>query len=360
MLSSDTASAIEGLRRALVRSHEQGAGSTEGLVVGLQLTHSGRFARPLGEPAPRTAFEHPVLDSRVGATKACVLSDSEIEDLVATYVSAASLAGEMGFDFVDIKHCHGYLLHELLSARTRPGPYGGELSNRTRFLREVVAGVRSEAPGLGIGVRLSIFDFGPYRSGADGIGEREASETIPFGSSDAENIDLSDADALLTLLGELEIDLVCTSAGSPYYNPHIQRPAFYPPSDGYGPPEDPLVGVHRQIHATAQLKKRHPRLKFVGSAYSYLQEWFGHVAEGAVETGATDFVGLGRMAISYPTLPRDLLEGRAMDRRSICRTFSDCTTAPRNGMISGCYPLDPFYKKRPEAAQLAAIVARTR
>ena len=135
------------------------------------------------------------------------------------------------------------------------------------------------------------------------------------------------------------------------------RPALFPPSDGYEPPEDPLVGVARQVNACAALKKRFPNLLFVGSAYTYLQEWLPHVAQHQVRTGGVDFVGLGRMILAYPHLPADVLAGRPLDRKRICRTFSDCTTAPRHGLVSGCYPLDPFYKTRPEREQLSAIKA---
>jgi hypothetical protein len=148
---------------------------------------------------------------------------------------------------------------------------------------------------------------------------------------------------------------VCTSAGSPYYNPHLQRPALFPPSDGYLPPEDPLRGVARQIEATARLKADFPGIAFVGSAYSYLQEWLPNVAERVLRERRADFIGLGRMVLSYPELPADVLAGRPLDRKRICRTFSDCTTAPRKGLPSGCYPLDPFYSARPEAAQLKEI-----
>ena len=161
----------------------------------------------------------------------------------------------------------------------------------------------------------------------------------------------------MDLLGQLEIDLLCTTAGSPYYNPHIQRPAIFPPSDGYQPPEDPLIGVHRQIAATAELKRQHPEMIVVGTGYSYLQEWLPHVAQAAVEQGWVDSVGLGRMVLSYPELPADVLAGRTMARKKICRTFSDCTTAPRNGIVSGCYPLDPVYKAMPEREQLLAVKA---
>jgi 2,4-dienoyl-CoA reductase-like NADH-dependent reductase (Old Yellow Enzyme family) len=150
---------------------------------------------------------------------------------------------------------------------------------------------------------------------------------------------------------------VCITAGSPYYNPHVQRPALFPPIDGYAPPEDPLRGVARQIRATAQLKAEFPRLIFVGSAYSYLQEWVPNVAQHNVRHGLTDFVGLGRMMLAYPNLPADVLSGRPLRRKSICRTFSDCTTGPRLGLVSGCYPLDDFYSSLPDAARLAEAKA---
>ena len=126
---------------------------------------------------------------------------------------------------------------------------------------------------------------------------------------------LNDGRALLTHLETLGVKWICTSAGSPYYNPHIQRPAFFPPLDGYEPPEDPLRGVARQIDATAKLKAEFPNLVFVGSAYSYLQEWLPNVGQYNVRNGLTDFVGLGRVALSYPDLPADVLSGKAAAAR---------------------------------------------
>jgi 2,4-dienoyl-CoA reductase-like NADH-dependent reductase (Old Yellow Enzyme family) len=150
------------------------------------------------------------------------------------------------------------------------------------------------------------------------------------------------------------------TSGSPYYSPHIQRPAIFPPSDGYLPPEDPLVGVARQIHATRNCKAAAGEMPIVGSGLSYLQDYLPHVAQAIVREGWADAVGLGRMVLSYPELPADCLSGGALERKKVCRTFSDCTTAPRNGMVSGCFPLDPFYAKRPEAAELKEIKRRAR
>jgi len=143
--------------------------------------------------------------------------------------------------------------------------------------------------------------------------------------------------------------------GSPYYNPHIQRPALFPPSDGYLPPEDPLAGVARQIKVTGEIKKAFPNMTVVGSAYSYLQEWLPNVGQYILRHHMSDFIGLGRMVLSYPELPADVLGNLPLKRGKLCRTFSDCTTAPRNGIRSGCYPLDPFYKQSPEFEKLKQL-----
>jgi len=360
LINRETAEDLAALRQALVAEHEARFGSSEGLFVGLQLTHSGRFAHPGSRRAPCILYHHPILDRRLGINPhTAVLSDEEVGLLVNDFVEAARLAQQAGFHFVDIKHCHGYLGHEFLSAVDRPGRYGGSFEHRTRFLREIVAGIRAEAPGLEIGVRVSAFDFIPFRPAKDGVGEPEPWEgqyRYAFGGDGSGvGIDLTEPCAFLDLLASLGVELVCITAGSPYYCPHIQRPALFPPSDGYLPPEDPLLGVARQIQVTARLKAHRPELLLVGSAYSYLQEWLPNVAQHVVRTHMADFVGLGRMALPYPDLVADVLAGRPLDRRRICRTFSDCTTAPRHGLVSGCYPLDEFYRQRPEAQQLATI-----
>ncbi len=361
---------LASLRESLVRSHAA-RWSTEDLLIGLQLTHSGRFCRPHDKVRlePHILYAHPLLNKKFSlADDYPVMTDAEIERLVEDYILAAKLAQRAGFAFVDIKHCHGYLGHEFLSAVDRPGKYGGSFENRTRFLREIVDGIRTEVPGLEIGVRLSAFDFIPFKPGPDGVG---IPETIPgrdgsraHGQSSAvyrhsfggdcsgTRIDLSEPHQFLCLLETLGIRLVNITAGSPYYVPHIQRPALFPPSDGYQPPEDPLVGVARLINAAAELKARHPDLCIVGTGYSYLQEWLPNVAQNVVRTGKADFVGLGRMVLTYPEMCADVLEGKPLQRKRICRTFSDCTTAPRKGLPSGCYPLDEHYKTRPEAELL--------
>src|SRR5215813_516916 len=359
MSSDDTTADLEKLRKVLVAAHEERCGSSDDLLVGLQLTHSGRFARPNDKKKlePRILYHHPILDRKFSIPPGSpCLTDSEIDD----FVKAAARARAAGFAFVDLKHCHGYLGHEFLSATTREGRFGGPFENRTRFLREIVAGVRRDAPGLMIGVRLSAFDFLPFKMGDDRRGVPESRDGLyPHAfDGDAEDplkVNLAETFRFFNLLDELKIKLVCVSAGSPYYNPHIQRPALFLPSDGYDPPEDPLAGVARQIKVTADLKARHPQMCVIGSGYTYLQDWLPNVGQFYVRTGQVDFVGLGRMVLAYHDLPFDVINGARLQTKRLCRTFSDCTTGPRNGLVSGCYPLDPFYKEHPQSEQLKAV-----
>jgi NADPH2 dehydrogenase len=89
---------------------------------------------------------------------------------------------------------------------------------------------------------------------------------------------------------------------------------------------------------------------FVGSGYTYLQEWLPNVGQYNLRHNMTDFVGLGRLVLSYPGMPADVLAGRPFQRKLVCRTFSDCTTGPRLGLVSGCYPLDSLYANHPHAS----------
>src|SRR3989440_2159924 len=301
------------LREILIRAHKERYGNTDDLVIGFQLTHSGRFCKPNDKfrMEPRVAYRHPILDKKFNVTSDDqVWTDAEIERLIEDYVAAAKIAWQAGADFVDIKHCHGYLLHEFLSAFTRSGKYGGSFENRTRILREIISGIRASGNKIEIGVRLSAFDFVPFKPDpalsqpgklGPGIPE-DFSHCLPYRYGFGVNLnnpveyDLTETFQFAELCARLGVKILNLSAGSPYYNPHIQRPAIYPPSDGYQPPEDPLVGVARQINVVRQIKARAPKsLVVVGTGYSDLQEHFPHVAQHVVREGWTDIVGLGRM-----------------------------------------------------------------
>lgn len=371
------------LYETAVSAHQQefGPGSTDDLVIGLQLTHSGRFCKPNlpDKFEPRVAYHHPVLDAKVGISSfdnRPVWTDGEIRELIEAYVVSAKAAQAAGFQFVDVKCCHGYLGHEFLSAFDRPGPYGGDFEGRTRFIREIIAAIRTECPGLAIGVRLSLWDTYAYRPDAALSVPGKLGPGIPalpplpgpypvFGAerTQPKKINLAEPLQLIEKLWrEQGVALWNLTAGSPYYNPHVQRPAIYPPSDGYSPPEDPLVGCVRQIQAVRQVCEHFETLQaaegnlrpvFVGTAYTYFQEYLPHVAQALVRARWVDSIGIGRLVLSDWQFPMKVLNGRDYTAdKKVCRTFSDCTTAPRNGIISGCYPLDPYYKELPEADEL--------
>ena len=233
-------------------------------------------------------------------------------------------------------------------------------TNRTRFLRSVDRRhQRRGAANSVIAVRLSAFDTVPFAKDESGTGvgrtRAATADRWAFGLLDRRHFDaaLEDARGLLALLEELGVRWICVTGGSPYYNPHVQRPALFPPSDGYEPPEDPM---HRR-RAADRGDGDGSRRRFLDSysldrAYSYLQDWLPHVAQYTVRQGMTDIVGLGRMVLAYPELPADVLAGRPLQRKTICRTFSDCTTGPRLGLVSGCYPLDPLYLHHPDGLKL--------
>jgi 2,4-dienoyl-CoA reductase-like NADH-dependent reductase (Old Yellow Enzyme family) len=379
ILNRENAEGIARLRTALIESHVEKYGSADDLVLGFQLTHSGRFCRPNEKKKlePRIAYRHPLLDAKFGITDdQAVLSDGEIERLIHDYIEAAKLAREIGADFVDLKHCHGYLLHEFLGARERPGKYGGSFENRTRILREIIEGMRASGNPIEIAVRLSAFDFVPFRPdparsepGKPGPGiPEDYSKWLPyrfaFGSDENKPVecDLSEPMRFVQLCRSLGVKIINVTAGSPYYNPHIQRPAAYPPSDGYQPPHDPLIDVARQMTAARSLRRHLSESAggeaaplVIGSGYSYLQDFLPNVAQAAIREGWTDIVGLGRMTLSYPSILSDAVQKGGIEKKLVCRTFSDCTTAPRNGLISGCYPLDKYYTAKPEFQKLKEI-----
>lgn len=351
------------LYQLLIEKHSEKFGTTADLLIGLQLTHSGRFCKPNDNTKfeSKILYNHPKLNQKFHLGEDYpLMTDEEIDNLIEDFVKAAVLAKKAGFHFVDIKHCHGYLGHEFLTAYDREGKYGGNFENRTRFLRDIVEGIKEAAPGLEMGVRLSAIDFAPFKKSETGEGIPDLAQNqiykYAFGCDDSGvKVDLEEPKAFLQVAQSLGIQLICITVGSPYYNPHLTRPALFPPSDGYQPPEEPLLGVARMIDVADGLKQSFPDLVIVGSGYSYLQEWLPNVAQNVLRNNKADFIGFGRMVLSYPTMPDDMVNNRPIQRKLLCRTFSDCTTAPRNGLYSGCFPLDPVYKNHPHAELLKTL-----
>jgi NADPH2 dehydrogenase len=356
LVSEATAPDLEGMLRECRQAHRETLGSDEDLVVGLQLTHSGRYSYQ----KPLIAFHDPILDPRIVADKATgktidadypLLTDDYLKRLVDHYVAAARLAHRIGFQFVDIKQCHRYLLSELLAAKTRPGPYGGSLENRTRLARDIFAAIRSEVPGTVLATRLNVFDSIPYRNTPDGVGEpcpwlppvRSAwgtREDNPF------EPDLSEPKWWIGEMAKLGVALVNISMGNPYAVMHVIRPFEYPPPDAYETPEHPLIGVDRHFRLASQLQQAFPQLPMVGSGYSYLQEFLSQAGAANLRDGRISFVGVGRAALPMPDFAIQLKQNGKLDRKRICRTFSYCTAMMRakhnelGQFATGCPPFD--------------------
>lgn len=338
-------------------AHRAANGTDADLLFGLQLTHSGRYSHP----RPIIATHDPILDPRTVANKQTgapvtadypLISDDELKRLVDDYVRAAKLAAAVGFDFIDVKQCHRYLLNELLGARNRPGPYGGSYENRTRFAREVFQAVRAAVPGhVVLATRMNIFDGIPFHKGANDDGAPDAhklplangwgmSETDPFA------VDLTEPIRWIGEMRALGVTLVNATMGNPYAQPHYGRPFEYPPPDGYESPEHPLVGVDRHFRATETIQRAYPDLALVGTGYSYLQEFLPQAAAANVRDGRVSIVGVGRATLSQPDWVRQLLDHGKLDRKRVCRTFSYCTALmrtkqhPLGQFPTGCPPFD--------------------
>ncbi len=341
--------------------HRKSCGTTDDFLVGLQLTHSGRFAFP----EPSVLVRDPVIDpfARIGKERRPlpadfpVLSDDDLDRLQDAYVAAARMSRDMGCDFIDVKQCHRYLMSEMLGARTRPGKYGGPLENRTRFARTLLGRIRSEVgKDLILATRLNIFDAVPFVRNAAGWGE-PAPHPRPypnaFGSNPENPLepDLREPIEAIRIFREAGLQLLNISAGCPYYNPHFLRPADTPPPDGYDMPESGLVGVDRHFRMAAEIQRAFPDLPMVGTGYSYLREYAAMAGEANVRAGRIGFVGLGRGAIAYPDWVKDLQAKGAMEKLKSCITVSYCTTLMRSKdnelgqYAAGCVPRDPVYGK---------------
>ena len=319
----------DAFKRLIDELHEK----TNGAPVICQLTHSGRFSRPDNKPAPIIAYHNPVLNRPFNIpADHPVVTDEYLDSLVPQYVRAAKLAEQVGFDGVDIKACHRYLMSELLSAYTRKGRYGGSYENRTRLYRDVIAAVKSEV-GIAVGTRLGVHD---------GIG-------YPYGfgddMEDSSKFDPSEALRLIGDIHKLGVNLINVTMGTPYYNPHVNRPYC---TGGYEPPEHPLVGVARMINGAALLQKAFPDITFIGTGYTFLRQFAPYLAAGAVGSGMISAAGFGRMAFAYDGFATDLIAGD-MKPNKCCLTCGKCTELMRAFTTTGCPIRDsevyaPIYK----------------
>jgi 2,4-dienoyl-CoA reductase-like NADH-dependent reductase (Old Yellow Enzyme family) len=280
------------------------------------------------------AVPNPILDAKLPQVH--VISDEEVEQLEDRFVSAAEMAARAGFDAVDIKACHGYLLSELLSARTREGRYGGTFENRTRALRSIVDKVREKlGDRLTLAVRLGGYEQAPY----------------PYGwgadKDDFHRPDYSEPARLIKLLSDKGVKLFSITVGNPYYTPHVTRPYD---QGSYVPPVHPLEGVAILLGAARAMQAAAPEAVIMSAGLSWLRQFSANVAAACVGSGWFRLAGFGRQAIAYPNFAADLLKTGVFDPKKVCLSCSQCTAIMRDGGCTGCVVRDkevygPIYKK---------------
>ncbi len=343
------------------RAHKERFGTTDDLIVGLQLTHSGRYSFQ----KPLIASRHPQADTITYLDKKTeqripddypVVTDDYLERLEDAFVRAAVLVAKVGFDFVDLKQCHTYLLNELLCARERAGRYGGSFENRTRFISNVLTKIRSELGStILLASRINAYDGIPYFMNAEtGVGTPipyELPYRYGFGidRDDPFRENLEEPLKLVGALREKGVELLNVSMGSPYYNMHLGRPFENKPIDGYDSPEHPLIGVDRHFRIAGAIQNAYPDLPVVGTGYSWLRHFFVNAGASNLRRKRVSIVAVGRGAIAYPDFASDLIETGTINTSKVCIAVSYCTDLMRSkdnelGQFpSGCVPRDPVY-----------------
>ena len=268
----------------------------------------------------------PLLDPPVGlGPDSPVATDEYLEGLVPKFVKAALLAQEAGFDGVDIKACHRYLLSELLGAFERPGKYGGSFENRTRLLLEIVDAVKAAVrPDLIVACRLNVYDAHPYPSG--------------FGvdKADFRKPDLAEPVKLAKLLAEHGVELLCVTAGNPYYSrPYVGRPFDAPVLGAAMPDEHPLEGCARLYALAAEIAAA-VDIPVVGTGYSYLRQYLPYAGAANIAAGRARFHGpwtrelcLSRRAAGYTARRR---HGRKKSLHQLQQVYADHARPWKNGL----------------------------
>lgn len=326
MLNEANKESFKNLLKTMRAEAKRVNGEEFNLVIIAQLTHSGRFSRPRGVLEPVIGCHSPFLDEKYNiSSDAPIVSDEELERLEDRFVEAALLAKEIGFDGVDIKACHKYLASELLGAFTREGRYGGTFEGRTRFLLDIVEKVR-KAVGKDyiIGSRLNIYDGIPYPYG------------FGVGKEDVKKFDETEPLKLVGLLRSKGVDIINFTMGTPYLNPHVNRPFD---KGAYIPDEHPMDGVARLTNGIAKMQKAYPDLVVVGTGYSWLREYAPYIAAGTLEKGNATIIGFGRQGIAYPDFAREIMNGGLVKSKS-CISCSKCSDLLRAGQNSGCVVRD--------------------
>lgn len=311
-------------------------------VTIIQLNHSGRYCKVNGKSNPIIATHKRILDDKLNISEDYpIVTDDYLKDLEEDFLSAARLVKKAGFDGVDIKACHGYLLSELLSAYEREGEYGGKFENRIKMIANIVDKIKEDddCEGLLLAARLNIYDAVPYPQGW-GVSKTGGLE-----------VDLEEPIKLVEILEEKGIELISLSMGNPYVVPHINKPYD---SGNYIPDEEVLVSCDRLIGEIGKMQKRFPKVNFVGVGYSWFRQFAPYVGAGSLENGLCKIIGFGRIGIAYPDFAKDILENGEMKRNKVCVSCSKCSELKAKFGTCGCVIRDhevylPMYRKMKDA-----------
>jgi 2,4-dienoyl-CoA reductase-like NADH-dependent reductase (Old Yellow Enzyme family) len=317
-LNRDTLPVFRKLFDEMIASAKASSGEDFRPYTVLQLTHSGRYSKPYPDaPAIVAVAENPYLDPFTNPKKR-LITDKELELLEDQYVETARLAKETGFDAVDVKACHRYLISELLSAHTREGRYGGSFENRIRFLLNIIEKLKANVD-IDITLRINAYDAIPYPYG--------------WGTDENGRPSLDEPVRLMKILWEKGVRMVNISVGNPYYNPHVGRPADVGP---YIALEHPIESAARMLNIVKEMKAAVPGMVIVGTGFSWLREYGANVAAGCIEQGWMDIAGFGRQAFAYPDFAKDIIAHGAMLRNKCCIACTKCTEIMRFGGQTGC------------------------
>lgn len=338
MLTKENLSAYQKFTEEIKEAGRKANGFAPYLVM--QANHSGRYSNPEGKPAPLIAYRHPLYEKLRPADDSCIVTDDYLKSLVEKFGEASRLAKEAGFDAVDIKSCHGYLLAELSSAYNRPGEFGGSFENRTRLLRESIAAAKAwEDEQFLVTARIGIFDGYEYPWG---FGVKEGEGAVP---------NLEEPIRLIRQLKEeYGMPMVNLTMGNPYVTTHVTRPFD---RGKYVPEEHPLYGEARMINGIGEVKKAVPDMTILASGPSYLRQYSDLFAAGAVEEGLCDGMLFGRMSFANPAFPNQIIKDGRIDPKQVCMTCGICGDLIRAGLPTGCAVRDnalymPYYKKYQE------------
>ena len=270
----------------------------------IQLTHSGRYSNPEGTPTPIVAFHSEAIPKE----NERIITDDQLDELKDHYIEAVRLARMAGFDAVDIRACHGYLLNELFAAYDRPGRYGGSFENRVRLTVDICEAAARE--GITVGARINMFDGLPYPYGWGCVRSGEI------------RMDLEEPLKLIDILYEKGVRIFNITNGIGAYPPFMIRPYD---SGGPEPSEHQLCGIERMQVCAREAKKHAPEAAVVVSGLTWLREYSPYVAAGGIKEGWYDLAGFGRQSIAYPGFAKDILSDGTLGRQHFCRTCCGCT-----------------------------------